>query len=98
MSAFVLVVHLEIKRDAVDRFMPLALSNAKMTREAERGCRQFDVVVDPKDSAKVVFYEVYDDEAAFQAHQQTPHFKQYIDTALQYLSSRTRAAYSRVAP
>jgi len=98
MSAFVLVVHLQINPDAVERFMPLALANARMTRETERGCRQFDVVVDPKDSSKVVFYEVYDNESAFEAHQQTPHFKQYIDTAVQYLSTRTRTAYTRVAP
>ena len=98
MSKFVLVVHLEIKPDAVAQFMPLALTNAKMTRETEAGCRQFDVVVDPKDPTKVVFYEVYDNEAAFQSHQQTVHFKQYVDTALQYLTSRTRTQYQRLAP
>ncbi|HZP91567.1 MAG TPA: putative quinol monooxygenase [Burkholderiales bacterium] len=98
MSSFVLVVHLEIKNDAVDRFMPLALENAEAARETEPGCRQFDVLVDPKDRTKVVFYEVYDSEAAFQAHQQTPHFKKYVDTALQHLASRTRTAYDRVAP
>ena len=98
MSKFVLVVHLEIKPEAVSQFMPLALTNAKMTRETESGCRQFDVVVDPKDATKVVFYEVYDNEAAFQAHQQTAHFKQYVDTALQYLTSRVRTQYKRLAP
>jgi (4S)-4-hydroxy-5-phosphonooxypentane-2,3-dione isomerase len=98
MSKFVLVVHLEIKSDAVEQFMPLALANAKMTRETEPGCRQFDVVVDQKNAAEVVFYEVYDNEAAFHAHQQTAHFKQYVDTALQYLTSRVRTQYERVAP
>jgi quinol monooxygenase YgiN len=56
------------------------------------------VVVDPKDATKVVFYEVYDSEAAFEAHQRTPHFKKYLETALRHLASRTRAAYTRVAP
>ena len=98
MSAFVLVVHVEIKPNAVDKFMPLLLENAKAARETEPGCRQFDIVVDPKDPTKVVFYEVYDSEAAFQAHQQTPHFKKYLDNAVQYLSSRVRTAYTRVAP
>ena len=98
MAAFVLVVHLEVKSDAIDRFMPLALGNAKATRETEPGCRQFDVVVDPKDATKVVYYEVYDSEAAFAAHQQTPHFKRYVDTALVHLVSRTRTVYQRVAP
>ena len=98
MSAFALVVHVQIKPDAVERFMPLALENAKATRETEPGCRQFDVLVDPSDATKVVYYEIYDSEAAFQAHQQTPHFKKYIETALQHLASRVRTSYRRIAP
>ncbi len=96
--SFVLVVNLEIKPGEVDRFMPMALENAKAARETEPGCRQFDVLVDPKDKTKVMFYEVYADEAAFQAHQQTAHFKKYFETALGYLASRNRAIYGRIAP
>jgi len=59
-SAFVLVVHLQIKPGAVDRFMPLALENAEATRETEPGCRQFDVMVDPQDATRILFCEVYD--------------------------------------
>ena len=98
MAAFVLAVNLEIKAGDVDRFMAMALANAKATRETEPGCRQFDVLVDPKDKTKVMFYEVYDNEAAFEAHQNTAHFKGYIDKALGYLASRSRTFYSRVAP
>ena len=98
MSNFVLVVNITIKPGEVERFMPLLLANAKASRETEAGCRQFDVVVNNEDPTKVVFYEVYDNEAAFQAHQQTPHFKKYVETALQYLSSRVRTTYTRVAP
>ena len=96
--SFVLVVNVEIKPEEVDRFMPMALGNAKASRETESGCRQFDILVDPNDRTKVMFYEVYADEAAFQAHQQTAHFKKYFDTALGYLASRGRTFYSRVAP
>jgi (4S)-4-hydroxy-5-phosphonooxypentane-2,3-dione isomerase len=98
MGAFVLAVNLEIKPDDVDRFMAMALENAKATRETEPGCRQFDVLVDPADRKKVMFYEVYDNEAAFQAHQQTAHFKKYFETALGYLAQRGRTFYTRVAP
>jgi quinol monooxygenase YgiN len=97
-SAFVLIVNLEIRPDAVERFMPLALENARASRETEPGCRQFDVLVDPREATKVVFFEVYDDEAAFEAHQKTAHFRNYIDNALQLLASRRRIAYSRLAP
>jgi quinol monooxygenase YgiN len=98
MSKFVLTVGLVVKSDQVDRFMSMLLENAKAARETEPGCRQFDVLVDPKDRTRVMLYEVYEDEPAFQAHQQTPHFKRYIAEAIPLLQSRDRFFFRRVAP
>ncbi len=98
MSKFVLTVGLVVKPDQVDRFMSLLLENGKAARETEPGCRQFDVLVDPKDRTRVMLYEVYEDEAAFQAHQQTPHFKRYIAEAIPLVQSRDRFIFRRVAP
>ena len=95
MSGFVLMVNIEIKSDAVEQFMPIALANAKATRETEKGCRQFDVLVDPQNPTRIAYYEVYDSEAAFEAHQQTAHFKTLIaGEALPKLAKRERAQYS----
>ena len=74
---FVLQVNLRIKPESVDAFMKKALENATAARK-EPGCRQFDVLVDPKDKTKVMLYEIYNDDKAFEAHQQTPHFKKYL--------------------
>ena len=71
---FVLVVHIGIKPENVDKFMQALLENARAARQ-EPGCRQFEVLVDKADKTKVVLFEVYDDDQAFEAHQQTPHFK-----------------------
>jgi quinol monooxygenase YgiN len=98
MSKFVLAVGLVVKSDQVDRFMSMLLENGKAARETEPGCRQFDVLVDPKDRTRVMLYEVYEDEAAFQAHQQTPHFKRYIAEAIPLLQSRDRFIFRRIAP
>ena len=98
MSKFVLTVGLVAKPDQVDRFMSMLLENAKAARETEPGCRQFDVLVDPKDRTRLMLYEVYEDDAAFQAHQQTPHFKRYIAEAIPLLQSRDRFFFRRVAP
>ena len=98
MSKFVLAVGLVVKPDQVDRLMSMLLENAKAARETEPGCRQFDVLVDPKDRTRVMLYEVYEDEVAFQAHQQTPHFKRYIAEAIPLLQSRDRFFFRRVAP
>jgi quinol monooxygenase YgiN len=91
---FVLQVNLRIKPENVDAFMKKALENAREARK-EPGCRQFDVLVDPKDSARVMLYEVYDDERAFEAHQQTPHFKKYVAEAVPLLASRERQVWKR---
>jgi len=91
---FVLVVNIRVKPDDVERFMKQVLENAREARK-EPGCRQFDVLFDPKDKTKVMLYEIYNDEKAFEAHQQTPHFKKYLAEAVPLLASRERQVLSR---
>jgi quinol monooxygenase YgiN len=90
----VLVVNLKIKPEHVDGFMRKALENAAAARK-EPGCRQFDVLVDPDDKTRVMLYEIYDDEKAFEAHQQTSHFKKYLAEAVPLLASRERQFWKR---
>ena len=92
--SFVLAVNLRIKPENVDAFMPQALANAREARK-EPGCRQFEVLVDPADRAKVMLFEIYDDEKAFEAHQQTAHFKKYVAEAVPMLAARERSVWQR---
>lgn len=92
--SFVLVVSIKIKPENVDKWLPMALENAREARK-EPGCRQFEVLVDPADRTKVLLYEVYDDQKAFDAHQATPHFKKYLAEAVPLLASRERAVYTK---
>ena len=94
---FVLSVELRIKPENVESFTARALENAAQSRK-EPGCRQFDVLVDPKEPTRVMLYEVYLDDKAFEAHQQTAHFKKYIDEAVSLLASRRRHVWKRAAP
>lgn len=87
--SLVLQVIIRIKSENVDAFMAKLDENAKGAR-AESGCMQFDVLVDPDDRTRVMLYEVYADEKAFEAHQQTPHFKKYLAEAVPLLASRER--------
>ena len=93
--SFVLAVNIRIKPENVDGFMTKLLENAAAAR-SEPGCKQFDVLVDPKDRTKVMLYEIYNDEKAFEAHQQTPHFKKYVAEAVPLLASRERQVFTRV--
>jgi autoinducer 2-degrading protein len=92
--SFVLVVNIRIKPENVDAFMSRLAENARNARK-EPGCRQFEVLVDPKERTKVMLYEVYDNEAAFEAHQQTPHFKKYLAEAVSLLASRERQVFTK---
>jgi quinol monooxygenase YgiN len=93
--SFVLQVDIRIRPDSVDDFMAKLADNAAAARR-EPGCRQFDVVVDPKDPSHVMLYEVYDSEAAFEQHQQTPAFKKYVSDAVPLLASRERHVWKRI--
>jgi quinol monooxygenase YgiN len=92
---FVLSVDLRIKPENVEAFLAKAIENASASRK-EPGCRQFDVLVDPKDRTSVMLYEVYADDKAFDAHQQTAHFKKYVAEAVPLLASRERHVWKRI--
>jgi (4S)-4-hydroxy-5-phosphonooxypentane-2,3-dione isomerase len=46
---------------------------------------RFDVIQDRDDMNRFYFYEVYRDEAALEAHRQTPHFKLYAEKVQPWL-------------
>jgi quinol monooxygenase YgiN len=92
--AFVLQVEIRIKPENVERFMAMVLENGTNARK-EPGCKTFDVLVDPAERTRVMLYEVYADEKAFEAHQATPHFKKYLAEAVPLLASRQRHLWKR---
>ena len=92
--SFVLVVNISIKPENVAAFMSEITANALAARK-ETGCKQFEVLVDPQDKTKLMLFEVYDSEAAFQQHQGTAAFKHYLEKAVPLLASRERHIYSR---
>ena len=94
--SFVLAVHITLKPENADKFMRMLEANASAARK-EPGCKQFDVLVDPSDQNKVMLYEVYADQAAFDAHQQTPHFKKYLAEAVPLVAGRQRSVFKRLS-
>jgi quinol monooxygenase YgiN len=61
----------------------------------EPGCLMYVGHQSTEDPRKFLFYEQYKDEAALQAHRDSPHFKQHVigglDTIMEH---RTRDLYS----
>jgi quinol monooxygenase YgiN len=62
--------------------------------ETEPGCLQFKVHRSLDDQRRFLLYEVYRDEAGFEAHQQTAHFKRLVlAQGLPLLEKRERLHY-----
>jgi (4S)-4-hydroxy-5-phosphonooxypentane-2,3-dione isomerase len=62
----------------LDDFLPLMLANARTSLEAERGCRVFEVALPEGGMPDTVFlWEIYDDRAAFDAHLNSRHFRDF---------------------
>lgn len=59
---------LDIAPGCIDRYLPVALAHRERCLRDEPGTLQFDVLRIPNDDSRVMLYEVYADEAAFQAH------------------------------
>jgi (4S)-4-hydroxy-5-phosphonooxypentane-2,3-dione isomerase len=95
---YVIVVDFTIKPGHVATFHAAMIENARLSREIEPGCRQFDVCVDPKDATRIFLYELYDDEAAFQAHLKTAHFLDFDRASAPWVAAKSARALARAAP
>ena len=92
--SLVLQVNIRIKPENVDSFMQKVIENARAAR-SEAGCRQLEVLVDPEDKTSIMLYEVYDDQKAFEVHQQGAAFKKYVAEAVPLLASRERHFWNK---
>ena len=71
---YCLLLKTQLKPDSLDAFMDAMRINAAASVRDEPGCLVFDVLQDRSDPDLVWLYELYTDEAAFEAHMLTPHF------------------------
>ena len=76
-GAFVVIAEFQVAPGHMEAFLAAALDDARHSIADEPGCRQFDVVRPEGSGDAVVFYEVYDDRAAFDRHLGTPHLARF---------------------
>jgi len=93
---FAVTVLFEIKHSHEGEFLSLMTANAQTSLKDEPGCRQFDVCYTPERSQEVFLYEIYDDEAAFKEHLQTPHFKSFDASVSQMVTRKTVQTFTKV--
>ncbi len=68
MSKIALVVEFQIKDGGLEDFLKIIREHAAGTLADEEGCLQFDVLLPKEGGNRVLLYEAYRDDAAFEIH------------------------------
>jgi (4S)-4-hydroxy-5-phosphonooxypentane-2,3-dione isomerase len=93
---FVNAVDLDIIPAERDNFIAAIKENGAAAAK-EPGCHRFDILNLASDPNHFLLYEVYDNEAAFQAHRATDHFKKYAATTGNMVAKRDARTMSVIA-
>lgn len=89
-----ITVTFKVKEDYVKAFEAAMKNQARNSLNREAGCHHFDVCFDPLDRGHVFLYELYTDEAAFDAHLKSAHFLDFDATVKNWLISKTSKKWS----
>lgn len=95
---FVLAVYLEVQPENLETFKVEASVNARATL-TEPDALRFDFLQQTNEPTKFMLYEVYRSAEAFEAHQQTEHFKRWVEKGVPLLvGDRIRVLYKNIEP
>jgi len=94
----VVQVFVQVVPQHVAAFEAATEANAAALRK-EPGVARFDLVRRLDDPTRYALVEVYDDEAAADAHKQTPHYATWRDTVAPMMAApRSAERYETVSP
>jgi quinol monooxygenase YgiN len=94
----VVTVQIEVDPRHLADFVPLVRENARLSRDTEPGCRQFDVCLDPARPTAVFLYERYFDRAAFEAHLASAHFREFDRAVRGMITAKAVRTLQRLDP
>jgi quinol monooxygenase YgiN len=92
-----IIAYLTAKPGMEGKFKEAMTAQAGRCLANEPGCLQFDVCQDPKDPARFVMMEVYKDDAAIKAHQDSVHFKDFRPVVSELVAERRIEVFSVVS-
>ena len=73
-------VTIRIKEGFSDQFTEASFGDSQGSVRDEPGCFRFDILKNSEESNLFHLYEVYEDEAALDAHRNAPHYKKWRST------------------
>ena len=92
-----ILAYLTTKPGKEAQFQEQMTAQAKRCLANEPGCLQFDVVQDPKEPTRFVMLEVYRDDAAIKAHQDSQHFKDFRPVVGDLIADRKVEIFNMVS-
>ena len=95
-GVYINAVDLDIAPDQMAKYIEAIKENGAASVK-EPGCREFNITVLADNPNHVFLYEVYDNEAALNAHRNTEHFKKYQTTTANMVTGRNARAMSLIA-
>ena len=92
-----IIAYLTAKPGKEAEFQKHMTAQAQRCLANEAGCLQFDVVQDPKNPTRFVMLEVYKDDDAIKAHQDSQHFKDFRPVVGELIADRKVEIYQMVS-
>lgn len=92
---YILMIRLKIKNDYLQEFIENSIDYAKETVLSEPDCRRFDVIQDSSDPTLFALTEIYNDEAAFEAHKSYDHFLKRVKSTAHMNDSTVETSICR---
>lgn len=77
---FINVAEITLKPECREAFLAAVREEMRESLRVEPGVIALYAVADENDPNKLTSFDMYEDEAAYAAHCETPHFKKYIET------------------
>lgn len=83
------LVHIRVKLEYLDAFIEACRLNHEASIR-EPGNLRFDLLQDPGDPTRFIFYEAYRTEEDAAAHKQTAHYAAWRDTVAEMMAEQRR--------
>ncbi len=87
MPKFAVIGTIEIAPGRTQEFVPLLMAHRARCLHDEPGTLRFDVLLPQEDATKVMLYELYRDEAAFDTHWNGPSLARFREEAARMIAS-----------
>jgi quinol monooxygenase YgiN len=92
-GTFVVIAEFSVAKEHRAEFLLACAEDATSSVRDEPACRAFDVLTSSDSDELIVLHEIYDDQPAFEAHRETPHFAAFVEAIERFGVTRTQLRF-----